>query len=36
MVMDIELVFIMEQAGHPIRLTQIERIPSGCCGGCGG
>ncbi|MGN7830989.1 hypothetical protein ACTJI2_05170 [Pseudoxanthomonas sp. 22568] len=35
-VMDIELVFIMEQAGHPVRLTQIERIASVCCGGCSG
>lgn len=35
-VMDIELVFILEQAGHPVRLTQIERVPSVCCGGCSG
>lgn len=35
-VMDIELVFIMEQAGHPVPLTRIERIPSVCCGGCSG
>lgn len=35
-VLDIELVFILEQAGYPIRLTQIERVPSVCCGGCSG
>ncbi|HVK52654.1 MAG TPA: hypothetical protein VM469_13060 [Pseudoxanthomonas sp.] len=35
-VLAIELVFILEQAGYRVPLTQIELTPSVCCGGCSG
>lgn len=35
-VLAIELVFILEQAGHRVPLNQIEHVPSVCCGGCSG
>lgn len=33
---DAELVALMRQSGLPVTLEQIERVPSECCGGCGG
>lgn len=35
-VLAIELVFILEQAGYRVPLNQIELTPSVCCGGCSG
>lgn len=35
-VLAIELVFILEQAGYRVPLNQIELMPSVCCGGCSG
>ncbi|GGD52887.1 hypothetical protein [Pseudoxanthomonas indica] len=35
-VLAIELVFILEQAGHRVPLSHIEHVPSVCCGGCSG
>lgn len=32
----VELAIVMHQAGLPVTLDQIERVPSECCGGCGG
>lgn len=34
--LDRELLEALAQAGHPVRPDQIERLPSVCCGGCGG
>ncbi len=31
-----ELLDLMDKAGTPIHASQIEQIPSVCCGGCGG
>ena len=31
-----ELIALMAQAGTPIRASQVEQVPSVCCGGCGG
>ena len=30
------LLAILDQAGHGISEAQLERVPSVCCGGCGG
>ena len=35
-VLAIELVFILKQAGYRVPLSDIEHVPSVCCGGCGG
>ncbi len=34
--LDRELLAALAQAGYPARPEQIERLPSSCCGGCGG
>ena len=31
-----ELLAALDQAGHPVRAEQVERLPSVCCGGCSG
>lgn len=31
-----ELLSIINQAGYVISMDQLERMPSDCCGGCGG
>lgn len=33
---DLELAAFMRASGHPLGTSQIERLPSTCCGGCGG
>lgn len=33
---DAELLALMHQAGLRLRPEQLERLPSECCGGCGG
>ena len=33
---DDALLSVLGKAGHRISLEQLERVPSGCCGGCGG
>jgi len=30
------LLGLMSQAGYPVVEDQLERVPSECCGGCGG
>ena len=30
------LLGLMSQAGYPVAEDQLERVPSECCGGCGG
>ena len=30
------LLGLMRQAGYPVVEDQLERVPSECCGGCGG
>lgn len=30
------LLVLMGQAGYPAAQDQLERVPSECCGGCGG
>ena len=30
------LLGLMHQAGYPVVEDQLERVPSECCGGCGG
>lgn len=30
------LLGLMGQAGYPVAEEQLERVPSECCGGCGG
>lgn len=30
------LLGLMSQAGYPVAEEQLERVPSECCGGCGG
>ena len=35
-VVEAELAAILGNAGYPTALAQIERVPSMCCGGCGG
>ena len=27
---------MLNQAGHVVSMEQLERVPSVCCGGCGG
>lgn len=34
--LEAELAGILGKAGYPTSLAQIERLPSVCCGGCGG
>lgn len=36
MMLDQELLAALDQAGHPVRAEQVERLPSVCCGGCSG
>ena len=31
-----QLVALISQAGFPLSQQQLERVPSECCGGCGG
>lgn len=33
---DAELMALVRDAGLPIAPDQLERVPSECCGGCGG
>lgn len=33
---DEALLSILKQGGHCISAAQLERVPSVCCGGCGG
>lgn len=33
---DDELLSVLAQSGHPIPPDQLKRVPSVCCGGCGG
>lgn len=33
---DVELVSLLNQAGYRMSLDNLERVPSECCGGCGG
>ncbi len=33
---DVALLSVLGQAGHRVSLEQLERVPSVCCGGCGG
>lgn len=30
------LASLISQAGYPVSRHQLERVPSECCGGCGG
>jgi hypothetical protein len=32
----VQLLGVMKAAGYPIQEDQLERVPSECCGGCGG
>ena len=32
----VELVNLLNQAGHAVSMEQLELVPSECCGGCGG
>ena len=32
----LHLLGMMNQAGYPVAEDQLERVPSECCGGCGG
>ena len=32
----LELIGLLEGAGSPTPLSQVQRLPSVCCGGCGG
>ncbi len=34
--LDRELLAALARAGYPARPDQITRLPSNCCGGCGG
>lgn len=36
MIGDAELVSLINQAGYRMSLDHLERVPSECCGGCGG
>lgn len=31
-----QLLELMSEAGYPVREERLERVPSECCGGCGG
>ncbi len=33
---DVELVAAITRAGHQVLRSQVRRMPSECCGGCGG
>lgn len=33
---DLELSALLLASGHPLDPSRIERLPSVCCGGCGG
>ena len=33
---DEALLAMLNQAGHVVSMEQLERVPSVCCGGCGG
>lgn len=35
-VLEDELAIVLGKAGYPTSPAQIERVPSVCCGGCGG
>ncbi|MGV8961389.1 MAG: hypothetical protein ACOH1V_13575 [Stenotrophomonas sp.] len=35
-VIESELAMLLAKAGYPTALEQIARVPSVCCGGCGG
>ncbi len=30
------LSLLISDGGHPVALADLERVPSTCCGGCGG
>jgi hypothetical protein len=32
----VQLLGVMKAAGNPVKEDQLERVPSECCGGCGG
>lgn len=32
----VQLLEVMRKAGYPVKEDQLERVPSECCGGCGG
>ncbi|SDR04015.1 hypothetical protein [Pseudoxanthomonas sp. CF125] len=32
----VHLLRLMGQAGYPVAEDELERLPSECCGGCGG
>ena len=32
----VQLLGAMRKAGYPVKEDQLERVPSECCGGCGG
>ena len=32
----VQLLGAMKEAGYPVKEDQLERVPSECCGGCGG
>ena len=33
---ELEIAAFLRASGHPVELSRIERLPSVCCGGCGG
>lgn len=32
----VQLLSVMKETGYPVKEDQLERVPSDCCGGCGG
>ncbi len=32
----VQLLSVMKEAGYPVKEDQLARVPSECCGGCGG
>lgn len=32
----VQVLRVMREAGYPVKEDQLERVPSECCGGCGG
>ncbi len=32
----VQLLSVMKETGYPVKEDQLERVPSECCGGCGG
>ncbi len=32
----LQLLEVMKKAGYPVKEDQLQRVPSECCGGCGG